>query len=66
MTFISRHTRLNALSDVYFWFYLTLLTIRTGLMLYAVAGSIFESTRMPLQYIWKFSEKNWCVDVRMI
>lgn len=60
-----RPTRWDAISDVYFWFYLAFLGLRTGFMLYA-ASSINESSRMSLRYIRKFPTRNWCVDVRVI
>lgn len=65
MYLLSRPTRWDAISDVYFWFYLFFLALRTGFMLY-VASTINDSSRISLRYIRKFPSRNWCVDVRMI
>ena len=62
---MSRQTRLNALSDFYFWYYVVFVAFRSG-TLFFTAGTIYELSRTPLRYIRKVSKKNWCIDVSII
>lgn len=62
---MSRQTRLNALADIYFWYYVFFVAFRSGILFYT-AGSIYELSRTPLRYIRNVSKRNWCVDVSRI
>lgn len=57
-----RPNRINALSHVYFWFYIVFLLFRTMTVLFASAG-LNEACKKPLHYIRNVPSRHWSLDV---